>query len=99
MFCCCRDTITSLTLFIDIHSLTLNNKEPHDSTHYYENYATVTLSSYLWCLCVSVQDGGGSATRSLMIRVDGLTAGADVALVAVEEAVSDPDVRPRSRVA
>lgn len=30
---------------------------------------------------------------------EGLTAGADVALVAVEEAVSDPDVRPRGRVA
>lgn len=32
-------------------------------------------------------------------EVGGLTAGADVALVAVEEAVSDPDVRPRGRVA
>lgn len=32
-------------------------------------------------------------------EVEGLTAGADVALVAVEEAVSDPDVRPRGRVA
>lgn len=32
-------------------------------------------------------------------RGGGLTAGADVALVAVEEAVSDPDVRPRGRVA
>lgn len=30
---------------------------------------------------------------------EGLTAGADVALVAVEETVSDPDVRPRGRVA
>lgn len=31
--------------------------------------------------------------------VEGLTAGADVALVAVEEAISDPDVCPRGRVA
>lgn len=41
----------------------------------------------------------GRHERRERVEVEGLTAGADVALVAVEEAVSDPDVRPRGRVA
>lgn len=41
----------------------------------------------------------GDGRKNWEGEAEGLTAGADVALVAVEEAVSDPDVRPRGRVA